>query len=276
MKNKANKHNPIISIILPTYNGKEERLSESIESVLNQSFKDFELIIINDASTNNIEKIIKEYKDSRIRYIKNEKNLKLTKTLNKWISVARWKYIARIDDDDIRSDSDKLEKQINFMESNKEYWLVWTNGIIINSDWKELYRLIKPFSDDELRKKLIIWNWFIHSSVIIRKSILDKVWWFYDEKWNFVEDYELWLRIWKISKMKNLSDIFIKYRVNENWVSVLNHRKQKFLALKLLFKYYKYYPKTYTIYAFIFKLWELIVPPSISKFIMNKIRHIKV
>ena len=77
--------NPLVSVILPTYNGKSEWLSESIDSVLNQTFKDFELIIINDASTNGIEDTILKYKkkDSRIVYLKNEKNLKLTKTLNK-------------------------------------------------------------------------------------------------------------------------------------------------------------------------------------------------
>jgi glycosyltransferase involved in cell wall biosynthesis len=77
---------PMVSIILPTYNWREEWIRKSIESVLNQTYKDFELIIINDASTNDIEKVIKEYekKDDRIVYVKNEKNLKLTKTLNKW------------------------------------------------------------------------------------------------------------------------------------------------------------------------------------------------
>ena len=84
MKN-SNKDNPIVSIILPAYNGREEWLSESIQSVLNQTFMDFELIIIDDASTNGIEKVIECYqkKDSRLVYIKNKENLKLTKTLNK-------------------------------------------------------------------------------------------------------------------------------------------------------------------------------------------------
>ena len=97
------KKTPTVSVILPTYNWREEWIRQSIESVLDQTYKDFELIIINDASTNDVEKIIKEYEkmDDRIVYIKNEKNLKLTKTLNKWIDIANGKYIARQDDDDI-------------------------------------------------------------------------------------------------------------------------------------------------------------------------------
>lgn len=275
---RTNKQTSIVSIILPIYNSKEERLSEAITSILNQTFKNFELIIINDASTNNIEQTILELtkKDNRIIYVKNENTLKLTKTLNKWLSIANWKYIARIDDDDIRCDPQKLELQVDFMEKHKEYWLLWTNGITINPEWKELYKLIKPCSDGELRKKIIIWNRFIHSSIIMRKSSLNQVWWFYDESWDFVEDYELWLRLWRVSKIGNLSNISVKYRINDNWISMVNYRKQKFLTLKLFFKYYKYYPKTYMIYALIFKIWDLIIPPTVTKFIMNKIRNVRV
>jgi glycosyltransferase involved in cell wall biosynthesis len=129
---------PLVSVILPTYNWKDEWISKSIESVLNQTFKDFELIIINDFSTNDVEKVIKRFqkKDSRIVYLTNEENLKITKTLNRWLGVANWKYIARIDDDDIWNDNTKLEKQVNFMESYKDYWLCWAWKIIeINELW---------------------------------------------------------------------------------------------------------------------------------------------
>ena len=270
--------NPLISIILPTYNGKKERLKESVDSVLNQTFKDFELIIINDASTNDIEETILEYtkKDDRIVYIKNEKNLKLTKTLNKWISLANGKYIARIDDDDIWEDEQKLEKQIKFLEENNDYWIIWTNWIIIDQDWNELYKLIRPSSNDEIKKKIIIGNWFIHSSILIRKTTLDEVWWFYNPEWNFVEDYELWLRIWKASKMKIISDSYIKYRQNIKSVSNSNYRKQKWLALKLFFKYYKFYPKKYFIRALIFHIWEWLVPYSITSTILRLMKNINI
>lgn len=268
---------PLVSIILPVYNSKEEWLKESVNSVLNQTFKDFELIIINDASTNGIEKVIEAYvkNDNRIVYIKNERNLKLTKTLNKWISLAKGKYVARIDDDDIREDKEKLWKQVNFMEDNDDFWLVWTNGIIINSDWEELYTLIRPSSDGELREKLIVWDWFIHSSVVIRKSVLDQVGW-YDQKWNLVEDYELWLRIWKVSKMKIFSDSCIKYRQNTEGICNLNYRKQKRLTLKLFLKYFKYYPKKNILKALCFRVWELIIPPQITRYLLRKIGNVKI
>ena len=116
---------PFVSIILPTYNGNHIWLSQAIESVLSQIYENRELIIINDASTNNIEYTILEYqeREPRIKYYKNESNIQLTKTLNKGIALSKGMYIARIDDDDIWFDPMKLEKQIKFMEANQNVGL---------------------------------------------------------------------------------------------------------------------------------------------------------
>ena len=272
-----NKKAPIVSVILPTYNWREEWIRNSIESVLNQTYKDFELIIINDASTNDVEKVIKEYegKDERVVYVKNEKNLKLTKTLNKWIDLAKGKYIARIDDDDIRVENKKLEEQVNFMEEHTGYWLIWTNAIIVNENWDEEYYIERPSSDKEIREKIIVWCRFIHSSIMIRKDILNKVW-KYDPKWNMVEDYELWYRIGIVSKLYSIELPYVLYRVNNKWVSIKNYRKQKRMTLKIFFKYLKYYPKKHLIKALSLRLRELIVPPNITKYILSKLKNIKI
>ena len=116
---------PLISIILPVYNG-ENRLKEEIESVISQSYMDWELLVIDDGSTDNIKDIIDNFvkNDSRIRYIRSETNLGIQKTLNKGLKEARGKYIARIDDDDIWIDKDKLKVQLEFLENNKNYLFV--------------------------------------------------------------------------------------------------------------------------------------------------------
>lgn len=273
MTNKS----PLVSVILPTYNGKKERISESIESVLNQTFTDFEFIIINDCSTNDIEKTIKDYekKDSRIIYVKNEENLKQTKTMSKWIALSKGKYIARIDDDDIRADKTQLQQQIDFMEKNTDYWLVWTNADIIDQNWKFLYRLNRPGTDKDLRDNMLVWNWFIQSSIVIRKETLNKVWW-YDPKWNLVEDYEMWMRIGTVSKMMNLLNILSKVRINPNSVTRKNYNKQKRMTIRLILKYCKYYPKKHLVKWLCFHIWELIIPQKITRYILNKIRNIKV
>jgi len=109
---------PAVSVVMPVYNG-EKYLRESIDSILNQTYTDYEFIIVNDGSNDKTEEIILSYNDNRIRYIKNEKNLQIVKSLNRGIELAKGRYIARMDADDI-SLPRRFEKQITFMENNLE------------------------------------------------------------------------------------------------------------------------------------------------------------
>ena len=104
-----------VSVLMPVYNTRRAELQVAIESILDQTYKDFEFIIINDGSTNDAEEVILDYKDDRIKYYKNETNLKLISTLNKGIDLCSGKYIARLDSDDY-SEPDRLEKQVKVME----------------------------------------------------------------------------------------------------------------------------------------------------------------
>ena len=115
---------PMVTVLMAVYNG-EKFLKEAMESILTQTFTDFEFLIINDGSTDNSVKIIEEFNDPRIRLIHNEKNLKLIASLNKGISLAKGKYIARMDCDDI-SMPYRLEKEVDFLENSLEYGLVGT------------------------------------------------------------------------------------------------------------------------------------------------------
>jgi len=260
---------PLVSVIVATYNWKHERLSKSIDSVLNQTFKDFELIIINDASTNDIERTILEYvkKDKRVIYLKNDKNLQLTRTLNKWIEYSKWKYITRIDDDDIWINKDKLEKQVKFMEENPDYWLCWAWEIInIDEDWNTINKVKMRLPDAEIRNSILQSNQFAHSSIMMRKSILDEVW-IYNPKYNKAEDYELWCRIGIKSKFSNLKDIGLKYRINSNWISTKNYFYQRKLWLKICILYHKYYPNFFK--AIILRIWDLLLPTTVSKKLLN-------
>lgn len=236
---------PLVSIILPTFNWKHEWLSQAIDSVLLQSYTNFELIIINDASTNTIEETIEKYasKDPRIIYIKNEHNLKLTKTLNKGIEISQGEYIARIDDDDIRCDSDKLKKQVEFMESNLDYWLIGTWIIIIDENWKETDRVLNRWGDMNIRNYISWSNQFAHSSILIRREIVESIWWYRDIAiTKYTEDYDLWLRIWTASKFHNLQEYFIKYRIREWSISWRNRFKQLSNAFRVYLLYSKEYP----------------------------------
>lgn len=238
---------PLVSIILSTYNW-EKYIKESIDSVLSQSYTFFELIIINDASQDAVESIIKDYQkiDSRVIYIKNTENLWLTKSLNKWIKAANGKYIARIDDDDIWIDIKKLQAQVNFMEKNLDYWLCWTSRINIDASWTELSQSNIRESDEDIRKNILKSNQFTHSSVIIRKSILDLVWWYYNEVFNWAEDYELWLRIWRISKLWNINQKLVAYRFIESSISNSDSLNQEILTFKIMYNNKKFYTWYYS------------------------------
>lgn len=256
-------NNPLVSIILSTYNWNHSWLSQAIDSVLTQSYKNFELIIINDFSTNDIEKTILEYEkeDPRIVYIKNEKNLRLTKSLNKGIELSKWEYIARIDDDDVWCDNEKLQKQVDFMENNPDYWLCGTQVIFIDENWKELERIKNPTENNDIKKSILFGCNFFHSSVIIRKKALDEVWVYSNDR-DYSEDHELWLRIWTRYKLHNLDDFALLYRINQNGICFTNSFKQRKSGILLVYKYKKYYPnyflaQFYSIWLLIFKSFTL-------------------
>lgn len=203
---------PKISVVMPVHNG-EKYIKPSIESILDQTFKNFEFIIINDGSTDKTAEILENYKaDERIKTIETN-HIGLKNALNKGIKKANGKYIVRMDSDDI-SKLDRLDKQYNFMENNSEVAMVGSQAILINEngDEIEIFDYIKK-EDKEIKKQLLRTCPFIHPSVMIRKSILDKVGYY---KIRYAEDYELWSRIVPYYKVSNILEPLIKYRKHQN------------------------------------------------------------
>jgi len=209
---------PLISIIMPVYN--EERwLSQSIPSILNQTCEDFEFIILNDASTDNSDRIIKNYTtmDSRIRTVNNPDNYGLIKTLNRGVDLAGGKYIARMDSDDI-SFPDRLEKQLNFMEVNPEIHLVGTGREVIDEDGEILSKTRRSFMSPTMVKWCLMFkNVFSHGSIFCRNQLLKRnkyAAWAVNG-----EDYELWVRINNQYQFARLPDILYKRRTHANSIS---------------------------------------------------------
>ena len=190
---------------MPVYNTKEEFLRAAIESILNQTYSDFEFIIVNDGSTNNAEEVILSYKDDRIVYLKQE-NQGIVSALNNGWDKANGEFIARMDSDDI-SFPQRLEKQIKFLEENSEYSLVgsWTE-VIPNK------RVIKLPTDIKLMDLLADCT-FIHPSIMFRKSDFDKYNLRYTEDAKYAEDYLLYSRAVANLKMTNLQEVLLNYRV---------------------------------------------------------------
>ena len=216
--------NPKVTVLMSVYNG-EKYLQEAIDSILVQTFKDFEFLIINDGSADKTGEILKSYNDPRIKIIDNKKNIGLTKSLNIGLRIAKGEYIARQDADDI-SMPERLEKEIVFLDNNKNVGLVGTYYFEINEKGKVLY-ITRPLDDnDALKEKLLKVNQFGHGSVIFRKECIETVG-PYRKEFKSAQDYDLWLRISEKYNIANIPEPLYKRRLNINSISVNNKSQQE-------------------------------------------------
>lgn len=220
--------NPMISVIMSVYND-EKYLSKSIESILNQTYKNFEFIVINDGSIDESLDIIKKYSniDKRIVVV-NQNNIGLTKSLNKAIKLSKGKYIARQDSDDV-SELDRFEKQIGFLENNSDYALVGTNISKIDKDDKLIEINSTKYSNEDIVKTFKKRNCIAHGSVMINKKLVgDKL--YYDEEFEYAQDFRLWTKIATSFKIINLEEPLYKLRIHTNSISKQKIEKQSIYA----------------------------------------------
>ncbi len=212
---------PVISVVMPVYNG-EKYLREAIDSILNQTFTDFELLIINDGSSDSTEKIIQSYHDDRIVYIKNEQNLGLIKTLNKGLDLAKGEFIARMDQDDISS-HERFTKQIALFEKNPEIGVCGTWFTLFRENHED--RIIKhPEHNDSIKIGLLTSCFIGHPTVMMRKKAIEN--YRYDVNYQAAEDFELWTRLIRITKFYNIQESLLKYRFHSSNISVLENSVQ--------------------------------------------------
>lgn len=214
--------NPEITVLMSVYNG-EKYLKEAIESIINQTFKDFEFLIINDASTDSSVDIIKGFNDKRIVLIENKENLGLTKSLNKGIKLSKGKYIARMDADDI-SLPHRFEKQFEFMEENPDITLcgAWVQTIgERNNIWKT------PLDSNTIKSQLLFNNVIWHPTVFLRRDTLLENNLLYNEDFRFAQDYEFWVRIIEKFKVQNIPEVLLHYRIHKTSVGGKNRKEQE-------------------------------------------------
>lgn len=204
--------NPKISVLMPVYNA-EKFLKEAIDSILNQTFKDFEFLIINDASTDNSKKIIMSYGDKRIRYFENKKNLGVAKTLNRGLRLAKGKYIARMDADDV-SYSQRLEMEYNEIIKDSKVAIIATFYEVINENGKYLYLVKDACLAEEIYYTLQFRNCLGHPTVMFNKKIiLYEFNGYYNRE---AEDYDLWLRVSKKYKILKIAKVLHQLRISDS------------------------------------------------------------
>lgn len=203
---------PLVSVLLPVYNA-ESYVAEAIESILNQTYKNFEFIIVNDGSTDRSEEVILSFSDERIRYYRNEVNLGLIGTLNKSISLSSGKYLARMDNDDICL-PERLAKQVAFLESHPEVGVLGTAFYNIDKTGEIFSETAFPSQHILLCWSLCFFSPLAHPTVLMRRELVQREGGY---KVGIVhsEDYDFWCRLSSKTKLSNLQDVLFKLRKHE-------------------------------------------------------------
>lgn len=226
---------PTVSVVMPAYNA-EKYLREAIDSILAQTFTDFEFIIINDGSTDATKDIILSYSDQRIVYLENESNSGICVTLNRGLDAARGRYIARMDSDDI-SLPERFAKQVVYMDTHPEIGVLGTD-IEVFGEGVTPYTFEQLHTPEECQAGLLFNSCFAHPSVMIRKSVLNDNNLQYNDDFRGLEDFELWWQIGKYSKLNNLPEPLLRYRHHkgqetQNISSKVKRAFETFLSIRM-------------------------------------------
>lgn len=232
---------PLVSVVMSTYNESSKDLELSIQSILQQSYKNIEFIIVLDNPQNEvIRNVLNRYKvlDKRVVVLENKKNMGLVKSLNKALKVVNGKYIARMDADDI-SDKDRISKQVDILESDDEISLVGTDILLIDEKNREINSDNLLISDSEQLKKCIgLCNCIAHPTWMFRKSILKDL-----NGYNeipYAEDYDFLIRMSiRGHKFYNIDEKLLKYRIRQNSITQSNEYKQLIMTTRIRKAYKK-------------------------------------
>lgn len=205
---------------MPVYNG-AKYIAQAIESIGFQSFSDWELIIVDDGSTDETKEIISRYRDNRIYYFKNDRNRGLIYSRNKLIELASGEYIAFLDSDDL-AEKRRLKAQVEFLDKHPHYAMCGTWAHLVQNR-NTIKKIRLPSSHQDIKCTLLFTSTFVHSSVMIRREVLKEN--PYNPDFPLAEDYELWCRISKRYKLANLSRYLTGYRTHDTNIS--NSKKKE-------------------------------------------------
>ncbi|MEO8413526.1 MAG: glycosyltransferase [Ginsengibacter sp.] len=208
---------PIVSVIMPVYNA-GPFLKEAIDSILQQSFTNFEFFIIDDASTDNSVSIINTYTDKRIQFIQKAKNTGYTDSLNMAIKSSKGKYIARMDADDI-SYKDRFQRQYQYMEQHSDVMVLGAFYKIIGTD--KVINL--PLTCNEAKVVAIMHVPIAHPTAFIRSKVFKEYGLAYDKRYEPAEDYDLWTKVLEIGSIENLPDVLLRYRRHSLQQSIIRY-----------------------------------------------------
>ena len=226
---------PRVSVLMPTYNTQESHLREAIQSVLNQTFADFEFLILDDgsASAAEIREIVLSFADPRIKFFENEKNLGISASRNKLLKMARGEYIAVHDHDDI-SLPERLRQEVDFLDQNPDVGVVSGAFYTIHRSPRHRGKITRYPADNEFIEEFLLFSCVIpHQAAMIRKKILEENGVFYEEDYSPSEDYAMWCRLIGKTRFANLKDVLIHYRDHSGNTSHTQTEKMGEVTLRI-------------------------------------------
>ncbi len=210
-----------ISVLMSAYNG-EAYLNEAIDSILGQTYTNFEFIIVNDGSTDNTLAILETYNDYRIRIINSEQNCGLIDSLNKGIAAAKGEYIARLDADDIAM-PERLAKQVAYLRENPEIILLGSGAMLMDTKQNSITDTYYQHEQHCIPVHLLFRNIFIHSSIIVKTEVLAAI--KFDKDYYLAEDYIVWVQIAQKYKTASIKESLVKHRIHETNITKLKYDK---------------------------------------------------
>lgn len=234
---------PKVTILTVTWN-RAHLLSRSIESVVGQTFKNWELIIADDGSDDDTPKVGRKWqkKDKRIKYIRSDRLARIAKISNLGLKNAKGEYIAILDDDDYWTTPHKLEKQVKFLDENNDYVGCGGGYIILDQNGKEKSRLLKPGNHEAIVENALLANPMVNTTTMFRKSAAEAVG-FYDETLPEFADWDFWLKLGLKGKLYNFPEHFAYYQMWDIGSSFSKQRGTAYSAIQIVPRYKGKYPQ---------------------------------
>lgn len=217
---------PCVSVLTAVHNG-ERHLRVALDGILAQTFGDFELIVVDDGSTDATASILCQYAedDERVLMLRNERNIGLTRSLNRGLAWARGEFVARHDSDDL-SEPVRFERQARFLREHPDVGLCGSAYYVIDGDGTRVDLHRQPADDTAIRWQMLFRNAFCHTSVMLRRQLVLDATGGYDESCRYSQDYELWARLLRVTRAANIDEPLVSYRVHEASISTACSREQ--------------------------------------------------
>jgi glycosyltransferase involved in cell wall biosynthesis len=268
--------NPRVTVLTAAWT-RAQYIGQGIQSLIDQTFQDWELIIVDDGSPDNTPEVVKEWqkKDARIKYIRHEHVGRIAVVSNAGLKEAKGEYVAILDDDDYWIDPKKLEKQVAFLDANEEYVGSGSFFAVVDKDNIEKARRSKPQSDAAIRRVALYANPIANSTSIFRRDVALAVG-DYDESLRQFADWDFWLKMGKKGKLCNSPEYFLAYRMWEKGASFMDQRQNVDSALVIVRRYKNDYPGYWKAISLTYIYWCYArFPRSIRKTLNGSLSRLK-